>query len=108
MMFKLATFVAAALVSASPAIAASAQWFTGAGCTGALIGTSDNIQDGSCWFLTNGGSARSISFSGVSSIEFFISGGQHDVCSNGSQLTLSGSGCSTAPDGVNWESFRAH
>ncbi|KAF9055550.1 hypothetical protein BJ165DRAFT_1427072 [Panaeolus papilionaceus] len=104
MQFKLATFITAALVSASPAMAATVQWFAGADCTGALIGTSNNAQNGACIWLTNGGSVRSIGYSGTSSIQFFISGGQHDRCTNGSQLTRSGSGCATAPSGVNWES----
>ncbi|PPQ72395.1 hypothetical protein CVT24_002080 [Panaeolus cyanescens] len=105
MQFKLFTFFAAALVSASPAMAATAQWFAGADCTGALVGTSNNAQTVSCIWLTNGGSVRSIRYSDTSSIQFFISGGQHDRCANGSQLTRSGSGCATAPDGVNWESI---
>ncbi|PPQ72394.1 hypothetical protein CVT24_002079 [Panaeolus cyanescens] len=107
MQFNLFALLTTALISASPALAASAQWFSGADCTGSLIGTSNNIQGAGCVFLANGGSAKSISYSGTQSIQFFISGGQHDVCSNGSQLTRSGSGCATAPSGVNWESFTA-
>jgi hypothetical protein len=104
MQFKFAFITAALLVSASPAMSATLQWFDGADCTGSNIATSDNAQTVSCIWLTNGGSARSISYSGTNSIQFYISGGGHDQCSNGSQLTLSGSGCATAPDGVNWES----
>ncbi|KAF8344440.1 hypothetical protein F5887DRAFT_971201 [Amanita rubescens] len=104
MQFKFAFITTALVVSASPAMSATLQWFSGSGCSGSLIATSDNAQSVSCIWLTNGGSARSISYSGTNSIQFFISGGGHDQCSNGSQLTLGGSGCSTAPDGVNWES----
>ena len=49
---------------------------------------------------TNGGSARSISYSGVpNQILFYESGGAHDACTNGNQASASGSGCSTAPAG---------
>ncbi|PPQ64969.1 hypothetical protein CVT24_008157 [Panaeolus cyanescens] len=105
MQFKLAAVFAAALVSASPAMAATAQWFAGADCTGSLIATSNNAQGAGCIWLTNGGSAKSIRYTDTRSIRFFISGGAHDVCSNGSQLTRSGSGCATAPAGVNWQSI---
>jgi hypothetical protein len=99
MQFKFAFITTALLVSASPAMSATLQWFDGAGCTGSVIATSYNAGGGECIWLTNGGSARSISYSGTNSIQFFISGGGHDICSNGSQLTSSGSGCSTAPNG---------
>ncbi|THU77658.1 hypothetical protein K435DRAFT_877571 [Dendrothele bispora CBS 962.96] len=99
-------FVATALLaSASPAMSATLQWFSGADCTGSIIGTSNGASSNECIFLTNGGSAKSISYSGVpNDISFFISGGAHDKCTNGSSLTRSGSGCATAPAGVNWES----
>ncbi|THU84375.1 hypothetical protein K435DRAFT_870323 [Dendrothele bispora CBS 962.96] len=98
-------FVATALLAlASPAMSATIQFFAGADCTGSSIGTI-TAGSGECVFLTNGGSARSIRFSGVpNQISFFISGGAHDICTNGANLTLTGSGCSTAPAGVNWES----
>ena len=79
---------------------ASLVFFSGSGCTGGVITTFNGATSGECVFLTNGGSARSISFSGVpNQIEFFVSGGGHDICTNGFQAIASGSGCSTAPDG---------
>ena len=99
MQFKLAFVATALLISASPAMSATVQFWAGAGCTGTLIGTMDNAQDDSCIWVTSGGSGRSVGYSGTNTIQFYISGGGHDDCTNGSQLTLSGSGCSTAPDG---------
>ncbi|KAF7312863.1 Membrane metallo-endopeptidase-like 1 [Mycena kentingensis (nom. inval.)] len=97
----------AAVFFAASVNAATLQWFSGADCTGALIGTSPNAETVSCIFLTNGGSARSIRYSNVPhQIQFFESGGAHDRCANGFQATASGSGCSTAPPGFNWESVR--
>ncbi|THU76130.1 hypothetical protein K435DRAFT_879665 [Dendrothele bispora CBS 962.96] len=94
-------FVATALLaSASPAMSATLQWFSGADCTDSIIGTSNGASSNERIFLTNGGSAKSISYSGVpKDISFFISGGAHDKCTNGSSLTRSGSGCATAPAG---------
>ncbi|THU82869.1 hypothetical protein K435DRAFT_971799 [Dendrothele bispora CBS 962.96] len=97
-------FVATALLAlASPAMSATLQWFSGADCTGSVIATSNGVssESGLCIFLPNGGSAKSISYSGVpNDIEFFISGGAHGRCLNGSNLTRSGSGCATAPAGL--------
>ncbi|KAJ6529784.1 hypothetical protein B0H19DRAFT_1274171 [Mycena capillaripes] len=63
-------------------------------------------HDWRMYLLTNGGSAKSIGYSGVpNQIDFFGSGGAHDVCSNGATLVLGGgSGCGTAPAGFNFES----
>ncbi|KAF7327231.1 Membrane metallo-endopeptidase-like 1 [Mycena kentingensis (nom. inval.)] len=105
MQFK--TLFTAILVAATSANAATLQWFAGADCTGRLIGTSQNAETVSCILPINGGSARSIRYSGVPhQIQFFESGGQHDRCTNGFQHSASGSGCSTAPTGFNWESVR--
>ena len=80
--------------------AATIVWFAGAGCSGSVIATSSGATSGECIWLSNGGSARSISYSGVPhQIQFFESGGAHDVCKNGFQASASGSGCSTAPAG---------
>jgi hypothetical protein len=98
MQFKFSFITIALLVSASPAMSATVEFFDGSGCTGSVIGTAD-AGGGECVFVINGGSARSIRYSNTNSIQFYISGGDHDRCTNGSQLTLSGSGCSTAPDG---------
>ncbi|KAJ7233682.1 hypothetical protein C8J57DRAFT_1249782 [Mycena rebaudengoi] len=98
-------FITAALVASAPlAMSAILTGFAGAGCTGAST-PGFNVAPNQC-FSFGSGSAKSISYSGVpSEIEFFISGGGHDSCSNGPSLILGGgSGCSTAPSGVNWES----
>ena len=80
--------------------AATIVWFSGSGCSGSVIATSSGATSGECIWLTNGGSARSISFSGVpNQILFYESGGAHDACTNGNQASASGSGCSTAPAG---------
>ncbi|KAH9478954.1 hypothetical protein JR316_0009417 [Psilocybe cubensis] len=92
------------LASASVAMSATVTGFAGADCTGAIVATGSG---GSGVCLTLGASSvKSISYSGVPhSIQFFVSGGGHDNCTNGSQLTLgAGSGCGTAPAGFNWES----
>ncbi|KAJ6465286.1 hypothetical protein C8R45DRAFT_939505 [Mycena sanguinolenta] len=98
-------FIATALIaSASLAMSATVTGWSGAGCTGSA-GESFSVPSGEC-FTLGGGSAKSISYSGVpSEIEFYISGGGHDACTNGASLVLgSGSGCGTAPSGVNFES----
>ncbi|PPQ73854.1 hypothetical protein CVT24_012244 [Panaeolus cyanescens] len=101
MQFKIATaFTVAAVLSATPVMAATAQWFAGADCTGTLLATSNNAQGAGCIFLTGGVTAKSIRFTNANLIRFFISGGQHDNCSNGPHVVLStGSGCETAPPG---------
>ncbi|KAF7343675.1 hypothetical protein MSAN_01947300 [Mycena sanguinolenta] len=98
-------FVATALVtSASLAMSATITGFAGADCTGSVV-FSNGASSGECLTL-GGGSVKSVSYSGVpSEIEFFISGGGHDSCTNGAELVRGGgSGCGTAPAGVNWES----
>ncbi|KAF9471497.1 hypothetical protein BDN70DRAFT_926123 [Pholiota conissans] len=100
-----ANFIAAALLAfASQAMSFSITGFVGADCTGSTTNTVTG-SSGEC-VTAGGGSVKSISYSGVpNQIQFFISGGQHDNCSNGATLTLGGgSGCATAPAGVNWES----
>ncbi|KAJ7920215.1 hypothetical protein B0H13DRAFT_2319717 [Mycena leptocephala] len=84
-------FVATALLSsASLAMSATITAFAGAGCTGPMAKVSMCRLD----------------YSGVpGQIQFFISGGGHNSCTNGPSLVLGGgSGCATTPDGVNWES----
>ncbi|KAJ7155591.1 hypothetical protein C8R46DRAFT_1040959 [Mycena filopes] len=100
-------FVVAALLAASPALAGDFTFFTGAGCTGSIFASANDVPTGDCVFLTNGGSAKSIGYSNVpNQINFFESGGAHDGCSNGATLTMGGpNGCATAPDGFNWESL---
>ena len=95
-----AVFIASALLAAaSQAMAFSITGFVGADCTGS---TTNAFTGSSAECVTAGsGSIKSFSFSGVpNQIQFFVSGGQHDNCSNGPQLTLGGgSGCATAPAG---------
>jgi len=90
-----------ALVAAVPALATDFVWFSGASCTGFVIGRSPGVNPGICVFLANGGSAKSINYPGVPNhVNFFASGGAHDICSNASTIiTGGGSGCATAPDG---------
>ncbi|KIM47272.1 hypothetical protein M413DRAFT_23495 [Hebeloma cylindrosporum] len=99
-------FIASALIaSASLAMSATITGFAGADCTGTQ-GQSFDVPSGEC-FTLGGSSTKSISYSGVpSQIQFYVSGGQHDACTNGASSVLGGgSGCATAPDGVNWESL---
>ncbi|KDR83301.1 hypothetical protein GALMADRAFT_1349721 [Galerina marginata CBS 339.88] len=104
MQFNINLLATALLASASLAMSATITGFAGADCTGTQ-GQSFNVPSRECFSL-GGGSTKSIRYSGVpSEIEFYISGGGHDSCTNGAQLTLGGgSGCATAPTGVNWES----
>ncbi|KAF8882333.1 hypothetical protein CPB84DRAFT_1750952 [Gymnopilus junonius] len=104
MQFNVAFITTALLASASLAMSATITLFAGAGCTGANEGTF-SVPSRECLTLGSG-SVKSISYSGVGSeIEFYISGGGHDACTNGASLTRGGgSGCATAPTGVNWES----
>ena len=93
-------FIATALLaSASLGMSAVITGFAGADCTGTQ-GESFTLAAPICFSL-GGGSTKSISYSGVpNQIEFFVSGGGHDSCTNGAQTTLGGgSGCGTAPDG---------
>ncbi|KAF7311372.1 Membrane metallo-endopeptidase-like 1 [Mycena kentingensis (nom. inval.)] len=84
---------------------ATIEWYDGADCTGKLIGTSEDAAAGMCIWLTGGGSVRSIKYADVpNELHLFQSGGDHDACTNGFQGSEQGSGCSTAPTGVNWES----
>ncbi|KAF5310065.1 hypothetical protein D9619_010317 [Psilocybe cf. subviscida] len=98
--------LAAAIVFFSTgATAVDITLFDGANCGGGSPGTS-SIGTNTCLTLATC-STKSVSYNGVpNQIQFFISGGGHDRCSNGPSLVLGpGSGCATAPDGVNWESF---
>ena len=90
----------ALLASASLVMSSTIITFAGADCTGTI--ETENFNVGSNVCLTDGSnSVKSISYSGVGSeIQFFVSGGGHDNCSNGPSLTLGGgSGCATAPPG---------
>jgi hypothetical protein len=99
MQFKIVFIATSLLASATLAMSATITGFDGAGCTGNQ-GQSFDVPSGEC-FTLGGGSTKSISYSGVpSQIQFYISGGGHDSCTNGPQSVLGGgSGCATAPDG---------
>ena len=103
MQLNIAFIATAILASASLALSATVTAFDGADCTGTQgkSFTTTIIFSPPICFSLEGGSAKSFSYSGVTNeIEFFISGGGHDFCTNGSQLTLgSGAGCATAPAG---------
>ncbi|KAJ7627385.1 hypothetical protein FB45DRAFT_1029730 [Roridomyces roridus] len=107
MQFNLAFIASAVLVAASPVLGANFVWFSGAGCTGSVVASESNVPANDCVGLANGGSAKSISYSGVpNTVEFFKSGGGNDFCTNGAALTFGGgSGCATAPNGFNLESY---
>lgn len=101
MHFNVAFVAAALLVSASPAMSITLVFYSGADCSGGVITTSTGSAPGECVGISGGGSAKSIRYSGVpNKIEFYLSGGGHDLCTNGADLVLSGgSGCGTAPAG---------
>ncbi|KAJ7156394.1 hypothetical protein C8R46DRAFT_1226618 [Mycena filopes] len=100
------TLLAAALLAAAPVLASDLTFFTGAGCTGSVISSAHNVGTEVCVSVPNGGSAKSISYSGVpDGILFFNSGGDSDNCNNqASQVFAGGSGCATAAAGVNFQS----
>jgi len=99
MQFNVVFITTALLASASLAMSATVTVFAGADCTGSQSG-STNVPTGFCGTLGSS-SAKSIRYSGVpNQIQFYISGGGHDNCSNGSSLTRgAGSGCANAPAG---------
>ncbi|KAJ7618695.1 hypothetical protein FB45DRAFT_872093 [Roridomyces roridus] len=101
MQLNVALVTGAILIAASPVLGANFVWFSGASCSGSVVSSQTNIPSNECVGLANGGSAKSISYSGVPNVvEFFESGGAHDFCSNGATLTFGGgSGCATAPAG---------
>jgi hypothetical protein len=99
MQFNVAFITTTVLASAPLAMWATITGFAGADCTGTQ-GESFNVGQNVC-FTLGSGSTRSIRYSGVpGGIQFFISGGGHDSCTNGAQATRGGgSGCVTAPAG---------
>ena len=99
MQFNVIFIASAVLASASQVMSATIIGFDGANCDGNQV--FDNGASPAECLTLGGGSVKSIRYSGVpSQINFFVSGGGHDSCTNGSQLTDGGgSGCATAPDG---------
>ncbi|KAF9524389.1 hypothetical protein CPB83DRAFT_861277 [Crepidotus variabilis] len=104
MQFNTAFIATALLASASLAMSARITGWAGADCTGQQ-GQSFDLSAPVC-FTLGGGSTKSIQYSGVPNrIDFYVSGGGHDSCTNGSQgFRGGGSGCANAPAGFNWES----
>jgi hypothetical protein len=95
-------FIATALfASASLTMSATITGFDGAGCSGTQ-GVPSTVLPGVCFSLGDN-SKKSIGYSDVpNNIEFFLSGGDHNLCTNGAFSTLlggSGPGCLTAPAG---------
>ncbi|KAF7356099.1 Membrane metallo-endopeptidase-like 1 [Mycena venus] len=105
MQFKVAFIASALLIAAAPVLGADFVWFSDAGCSGSVIASSPGASPDECVSLTNGGSARSISYSGVPNQASFYESGGHDVCSTPIIITGGGSGCATGPDGFNLKSF---
>ncbi|KAJ6484422.1 hypothetical protein C8R47DRAFT_1321508 [Mycena vitilis] len=106
MQFNVGFIVSALLVSSSPAMSVFVDCFSGADCTGdTVFGTGSNIPE--CLFFPGTDSAPSCQYMDVpNQIEFFVSGGGHDHCTNGPSLVRgAGSACVNAPPGFNWESF---
>lgn len=101
MQFNVVFIATALLASASLAVAMSAvvTGFSGAECTGS-IGESFYVPTEVC-FTLGGGLVKSLQYFVVpNEIQFFVSGGDHDSCTNGPSLILGGGyGCGTAPDG---------
>jgi len=98
MQFNVVFIVTALLASASLVMSARINFFAGADCN-AQVGGAD-VGSGTCLTLGSG-SVRSVGYSGVPNrIDFYISGGGHDSCTNGATASRGGgSGCLTAPDG---------
>ena len=100
MQFNIVFVTTALLSSASLAISATITLFAGPDCTGTQLGTL-NAGSQVCLTWGRGATVKSIRYSGVAHlIEFYISGGAHDSCTNGPSLLVDGgSGCVTAPAG---------
>ncbi|KAH9478958.1 hypothetical protein JR316_0009421 [Psilocybe cubensis] len=78
--------------------------FSGADCTGTQ-GESFNVIVGECFSL-GGQSTKSFQYTDVpTQSQYYASGGQHDSCTGTpSSIMPGGTGCATAPNGLNWES----
>jgi len=98
MQFNIVFITTAVLTSASLVMSARINFFAGADCTSQVGG--NDVGPGTCLTLGSG-SVRSVGYSGVPNrIDFYISGGGHDSCTNGATASRGGgSGCVTAPAG---------
>ena len=99
MQFNIIFIATALLASASLAMSATILGFAGADCTGTR-GEIFGVPSGGCFSL-GAASTKSINYSGVpNEIQFYVSGGRHDFCTNGASLVRGGGfGCATAPAG---------
>jgi len=98
MKFNVVFITTALLASGSLVMSARIDFFAGANCTSQVGGK--NAVSGTCLTLGSG-SVRSVGYSDVPNrIDFYISGGGHDSCTNGANTSLGGgSGCLNAPAG---------
>ncbi|KAJ7624502.1 hypothetical protein FB45DRAFT_1060788 [Roridomyces roridus] len=89
MQFTLALLTSALLIAASRVLGADFTWFNGADCTGSIVASSPGVVPNECVWLTNGGSAKSISWSGVpNGVRFYESGGSHDTCTTDAVIVV--------------------
>ncbi|KAJ7759994.1 hypothetical protein B0H16DRAFT_586887 [Mycena metata] len=105
MQFNIKFIAAAALVAASPGMAATLSFDAGGNCSGLILGSFDDVQPFQCTSLAADGTAASISYSNITNqLYVFPSSGSHTFCGNGIILDLyGGSGCGTAPAGTSIE-----
>ncbi|KAJ6455040.1 hypothetical protein C8R45DRAFT_1111692 [Mycena sanguinolenta] len=108
MQFNIGFITTALLAFALPAMSVTVTAFEGADCTGTILWVSNGASPGQCVFFTDGGSGKSMSYSGVpNEILFYKSGGQNDHCTgDASVVDGPGSGCANGPVGYNLESFK--
>ena len=87
-------FITTALLSSAPLVMSdNITLFAGLDCIGTQLGTFEVVPPLLCLTWKND-SVKSIRYSGVAHlIEFYISGGGHDSCTNGASLVHGGSGC---------------
>jgi len=100
MQFNVVFITTVLLSSASLAVSVTITLFALPDCTGPQLGTL-NAQTQVCLTWGRGATVKSIRYCGVpNKIQFYISGGAHDSCTNGASMTVDGGcGCVTAPAG---------
>ncbi|KAJ7636667.1 hypothetical protein FB45DRAFT_907056 [Roridomyces roridus] len=104
MQFNLGLLTSTILVAVSPVLGAGFVWHADANCTGEIIARNPNAKAGDCVFLKNGGSAKSIRFSGVPhQADFFVMSGKPDEGTDARVVKKSRSGCAIRR--FNLESF---
>ncbi|KAF7302079.1 hypothetical protein MIND_00774600 [Mycena indigotica] len=104
----LTMFVLAAQIAAKGPILVA--WYEAADCRGSSFETTitkAQPEPGTCFAASDGRTARSVLWSNIGGpgFQLFLSGGPHDMCTNGANFTAPKSaGCETAPPGFNWQS----